>query len=58
MLKNKHFNHLTITDFSQIPVSADIYDDVDIRIAMDGDSFQADSKAYSAVMPFLETYKP
>ena len=32
MLKKKHFNHLTITEFSQIPVSADIYDDVDIRI--------------------------
>lgn len=58
MLKKKHFHHLTITQFSQIPDSADIYDDVDIRITMDGDPFQADSKVYSAVMPFLETYKP
>ena len=58
MLKKEHINHLTITELSQIPVSADIYDAVDIRITMDGAPFHADSKVYSAVMQFLETYKP
>lgn len=58
MITTEHKNHLTITDFSQIPASADIYDDVDIRIVMDGDPFQVDGKVYSAVVPFLETYKP